>query len=218
MQLEERSYAGTFFRPKPMILASDEPQSLIVVTSWGERDESDRVVRVFQEQLKMDDSLELTTPFGRIESLGHKANQIRTAALLSNDFLYREANRTEFICGMEFLGLVYDKGVLSWVQIGAPSLLIQWKGQIQPLAYSFDQSWQYRQSSPILSTGLGLESSCQLNCGSLHIDAEAELFLVSRDSLAPGIFHQSSLTLPALTKILVQSSEESPFWAGHLKL
>lgn len=218
MQLEERSYAGTYFRPKPMILASEEPQALLVLTSWGERDESDRVVRVFQEQLKMDDSLELTTPFGRIESLGHKANQIRTAALLSNDYLYGEANRTEFICGMEFLGIVYDKGILSWVQIGSPSILLQWKGQVQPLAYVFDQSYQYRQNSPILSAGLGLEPSCQLNCGSLHIESDAELFLVSRDSLTPSLFQQSSLTLAALTKLLVQGSENTPFWAGHLKL
>jgi len=218
MQIEERSYAGKYFRPKPVILSSDEPQSLLVLTSWGERDETDRVISVFQEQLKMDESMDMTTPFGRIDGIGHKANQIRTAALLANDFLFREANRNEFICGLEFLGLVYDKGILSWVQIGAPTLLLQWNNQIQPLAYFFDQSWQYHQNSPLLSMGLGIEQSCQLNCGSLHIDSGAELFLVSRDSVSPSIFQHSKLNLQSLTQLLVKTSEQSPFWVGHLKL
>lgn len=218
MQLEERSYAGRFFRPKPQILKSENPDTVMIVTSWGEKDESDRVVQIFKDQLRLDTPSDQAEPYGLIESLSSKANQLRVAALMANDVLFNEANKSEFVCALEFLGLVYDGGILSWVQIGAPQVVLKIRDQIQPLVSQVDMSWQYQQESPLLSQALGLQSTCQLNCGSLHVPDEAELFLISRHALSPQIFTQPALTLSIMTDILVKDSNQAPFWSGHLQL
>jgi hypothetical protein len=190
----------------------------MVVTSWGEKDETEYIINLFQDQLKVDESAEVTTLASRIDTISPRANQLRMAAILANEYLFREANRGEYICAAEFLAVVYDKGVLSWVQVGSPHLILLASGQIQPLAYQLDYSWQYGQDSPLFSQALGLNASCLLSCGSLHVNSEMDLFLISRHSIPPALFAEKRLDFQSLIGLLVKDSANAPFWVGHLKV
>ena len=218
MNFQERSYGGEFFRPRPRILVTENPVKILVATSWGNQDESDAVVRLFEDQAIFENVTNLARDHEKIESLGLVANRLRSAAIHANDLLFREINRSEFVTAVEFLGLVFQNGILSWVQIGSPHLLLLSDGRLQPLAYQMDFGWQYNQSSPLVSQGMGIEPSCQFSCGSIHIEKKSELFFVSRGALPGKLFSAENMDLRTISQIFVEDSPTSPFWVGHLTL
>lgn len=215
MSLVQRSYAGKTFRPKPLLHELDGP-SVLVVSSWGARDEAERVAQIFQDQLGIADAEDFTSPFGHLENMSPKANRLRTACLLANDLLYRDINQSEYLAAVEILALVIEDRVMSWVQVGSPHLLLHSKGTCQPLAYNLDWSWQYSQASPLPCLALGIESAININYGSIILPKDAEILLLSRGAVPSPIFQSESVELDLISRILINDNPDTPFWLGQL--
>jgi hypothetical protein len=218
VKLEERSYSGKTFRPRPVVSLVESDSVLMVLSSWGHRDSAEQVTQIFSDQLQLSDSEDFTSPFGHVESLGPIANRLKTAAHLANALIYREVNHTEYVAGLEVLALSYKDSILSWVQVGGPHLLLKLKDSLQPLASQYDWSWQFNQSSPLPSECLGLQASLNVHCGSLFLAAGADLFLVARGAIPAKAFELPPRDIAAMTRILVEDNSETPFWLGHVGL
>lgn len=216
MQFEERSYAGSSLRPKPVIMFDDGLGALVVLTAWGNRDEIDRIQRVFADQIRALENSELTTPFGRVESLSSKANQLRTACYLCHDLLYREVNRLEFSTAIEVLALHLEHDVLSWAQIGAPNLYLRQAHELHPLAVQLDLSWQFGQSVPLASSAMGLDTAITPQCGSLHLPSGSDLVLLSRSAMPAKLYANCPSTLNEFATAVAGANTEAPFWAGWI--
>jgi hypothetical protein len=218
MRLEERSYSGKTFRPKPLLVSAEGGSALFVLSSWGHRDDAQQVAEIFSEQAQIGDTQDLTTPFGYIESLGPMANRLRTAAHLANDLLFRSSNQAEYVSGLEVLALAYKDNILSWMQVGGPHLLLIQDGVTQPLASQFDWSWQLNQSAPLPCQCLGLQRSLHIHCGSAVLLPGAEIFMIARGAVPSAVYAGAKTDLPSMSKILVEDNSEAPFWLGHIKL
>ncbi len=201
-----------------MVSLVDSDSVLLVLTSWGHRDSAEQASQIFIDQLQLGDAEDLTSPFGHAESLGPVANRLKTAAHLANSLLYREANHTEYVAGLEALAIVHKDNVLSWVQVGGPHLLLRQNSGLQPLASQHDWSWQLSQSSPLPSQCLGLQSSLHVQCGSLFLAPGSDLFLVSRGAVPGKAFEVAPSELAAMTRVLVEDNPEAPFWLGQVRL
>lgn len=222
MRLAERSYSGKTFRPKPFILHSESDSTLIVATSWGQPEEAQSVAQIFLDQIQLGESQDQTSPFEYLENLGPIGNKLKIAAQLSNEYLYRNSNQSEYVSGVEVLALAHKDNVLSWAQVGGPHLLLFQKdkneSRMLPLATQFDWSWQFNQESPLPSQCLGLQRTLSVLCGTIQLESGSDLFLVCRGSIPATLFEKPQNSLTAIAKILAAQNVETPFWLGHVKI
>lgn len=218
MKFEERSYSGKNFRPKPVVVFDSKMASLIVATSWGEKSDAERVAQIFSDALNVSDQSEVTSPYGYIGTISTRANQMRTAAIMANDFLYREVNRSEYSSCVEVLSLVLEKNVLSWLYVGAPHVILYHQQKCHPLVYNYDLPAQFNCSIPLPTQCLGVEPTVQLNASSVMLKGNSDIVLLSRSTIPGSLFSQKNPTIHSLSTDLVKDNENSPFWLGQLSI
>lgn len=218
MILEQRSYSGQSFRPRPLVSQSDD-NGLIILTPWGAPEYADTTLKTIQEFLEISREAEATVVGNVFENLTPIANRLRSAAVMANENLYLNANKSEYVSAVEMLSIYREKNTLNWVHIGSPHLFLLNSQGIQPLCYTLDWSWQVHQGSPLLCHGLGMERSCQLNCGSYRItDPSSKLIMIGRSYVPAAFYTLKNVNLQTVTNILVDDAADVPFWLGIISL
>ena len=215
MSLEQRSYSGRCFRPKPLVGFEEQSHSTAIITSWNSPDPAAKVFQMLKDFLLATSDPEGTIAAPYIEGLGPIANRLRNAAMFANENLYLNENRSEYVAGVELAAFSVHQNLLSWVQLGAPHLILAGNRGFQPLCYTPDGAWQMQQQTPLLCQGLGIEKSVHFNCGSYRLQGGERLVMISRSHIPASLYTlKSDAKIEALSQALVDDGAETPFWIG----
>lgn len=221
MKIQDRSYSGKTFRPKPLIHTEDDGSLIVVATAWGQPEHAQRAVEeVVKYVTAAKSDVEVTSPFEFLTCLSDEVNYVRTSILIANDILYRGENRNEYVSGVELLALFKRGPQLAWAQVGCPSLFIQRPHQgLQPLSIGQDMSAEMSAEEslpPLPSQLLGLDPTCYVQCGHTYVTEQDRLVLLASTTVAAGIWVPSheELQLNSVTQRMIQDGPETPFWLG----
>lgn len=225
MKLQERSYSTKIIRPRPFIHQEEDGSLVVIATSWGQPEHGQRVLDEIVKYINAAKSdVEVTSPFEFLTCLTDEVNYLRISILIANDLLYRSENKREYFSGVEVLALLKRGQQLSWAQVGSPSLLIKRKGEsLQPLSVGLDIASELQGGGtplpPLPAQLLGLDPTCNIQCGHTRIGEEDQCVLYAGSSIAPGLWNSdgSLLDLSTVTNKLIQENPESPFWLGLIQ-
>lgn len=226
MILQERSYSTKILRPKPMIHREDDGSLIVIATSWGQPEHAQRAMdEVVKYVSAAKSDVEVTSPFEFLTCLSDEVNYVRIATLIANDILYRGENKVEYFSGVELVALFKRGPQLAWAHVGCPSLFIQRKNQaLQPLSIGLDLSTEIQVGDvvnpPLPAQLLGLDPTCNIQCGHTHVNDGDQLVLLASTAVAPSLWTKSSQSqdLGSITKGMIQDSPEAPFWLGLVNL
>lgn len=226
MKLEERSYSTKMHRPRPAIYIEPDGSFIIVSTSWGSPEHAQKVnddISKYVQAAKAD--VEVTSPFEFLTTLTNEANYLRIASLISNEQLYRSANKTEYLAGVETLILFHKGSQMAYAQVGAPHLLIQKTGRpLVPVSVGFEASFEMSGPDntilpPLPQSLLGVDASLNIRCGDLRVDEGDRLVLYAGSFWPESLWSSAQMaSLPQLTQKMVQQNPEAPFWLGIVDL
>ena len=126
MKIQERSFAGKIFQPKPQCYLSSNKNLLVVITPWGQ--ESVNTESLF-EKLETQYNFfskdkESTHPFPKMLSLTPLENNIRTTVIQINQDVFHNVNETEYSVGFELFLVAKEGDTIAFVQIGRPVVLL----------------------------------------------------------------------------------------------
>lgn len=215
MQLNHRSYTdGSTFRPKPVVVEKPELGLIIVATAWGPIESATRTIEIILEQFELLSREDMTTPFESIPSISSAANRLRTGVLMANAYLQKSENNKQWKTAVEVSVVHVSRGVLSWVHVGSPHLLLNVGNNIHPLAYEMDWSLQSKNKGPLFSVALGLDNNPPLNVGSIRLTGEAQLLMLARSQVPRSLFGLEKFEADEVLQTLVQDQSSSPFWLG----
>lgn len=222
MKLQERSYSTKILRPKPLIHTEDDGSLIVIATSWGQPEHAQRAVdEVVKYVSAAKADVEVTSPFEFLTCLTDEVNYVRTSLLIANDILYRGENRTQYFSGVEMLALFKRGPQVAFAHVGCPSLFLQRNGQhMQPLSVGLDLSSEMQDNMnplpPLPAQLLGLDPTCNIQCGHTYVREGDQLVLLAGNSVATSLWGRESYQqdLGAITNSMIQESPESPFWLG----
>ncbi|WP_413289940.1 hypothetical protein [Bdellovibrio sp. HCB337] len=226
MRLVERSYSTKLHRPRPAIYTEPDGSFVIISTSWGNPEDGQKVnddIAKYIQAAKAD--VEVTSPFEFLTALTNEANYLRIASLISNEQIYRSANKNEYISGVETLVLLHKGSQMAYAQVGAPHLLIQKPGRpLAPVAIGYEASLEMsgvenQILAPLPQTMLGIDASLNIRCGDFHVDEGDRLVLYAGSFWPDSLWTSSQANnLQQLTQKMVQQNPEAPFWLGVVDL
>ncbi len=215
MKMNERSFSGRFFRPRPIVEAFDNSKSLLIAVPWGAKEPAENVLQSTRESIVAvsgQHDPEMTVAIGQSAVVESVQQRMCRAVRLANEKNYLQYNAADYSSAAEFLGLVVEDKTLSWAQVGAIHLLIYNQKGLQPLCYSPDWAWQIQQDAPLLCQGIGLDSTCQIQTGSYRLLGNETVICIARSYIPQQLFAAGSPDLEELTRILAEESEQTPFW------
>ena len=218
-----RSYSGKQFRPTPEV--HNDEKTLIVATPWGNRDAAKKAIdRILEYLILCNEDREATTPFQRLSCLSVGANNLRIAALLANESIFREDNNVEYRNGVELFTMSLTDGELVWMQIGQPQILLVRKSrQMITLAGAMDLSFDLSGSEELLPSLpnqlLGLDSSLNLTINSFRPQPYDQLVLLSHSELPRELYQMTprDFELDQMSKHLSKISPDLAFWLGLIE-
>lgn len=217
MKLQQRSYVGkNSMRPKPQIFYEKNPDTLLIITPWGNSDGIKKVAETIMSQIQTAQNPDATNPFEIIPDLGDIGNHIRISLLLANDWLYRNYNRTEYSVGFEIMLLVKSKSYLYWGAYGLPHLLLANKNNdVIPLSFSPEWAAQIQPTPSVFSEAIGLERALSLRLGSMYLShSENEIILISRNSIPKSFYSLPFFSTQSIQDCLIEDDPHQPFWLG----
>lgn len=221
-----RPYAGADSRPTPEVLIDNSVNTLIVAIPWGSRDAAKKVIDRMSEYLAFaSQDREATSPLPKLSCLSTAANNLRTAAMLANDMLYREENSDEYRAGVEIFAATLSHNELSWVQVGGPHVLLGRGNQsLLPLGSSVDLALDLEENEvklPALPAQLlGLDTHVNLTINSLRARPKDSILLLSH-SRAPDSFFSlknENLDPEKIVRSLSKNDANTAFWLGILSI
>lgn len=226
MKLIERSYSSKMLRPRPLIHVEDDGSLVVIATSWGQPEHGQRALdEVVKYVGAAKSDVEVTSPFEFLACVPDEVNYVRTALLLANDLLYRGENKMEYFSGVELLAMFRRGNMFAWAQVGNPSIFAQRSGRrLQPLQVGLDLSSEFNTNEktlpPMPTQLLGLEPSCNIQCGHTHLKAGEQVVLLSSSGIANSLLSRApgSFDLNGITQKMIQESPEAPFWLGLIDL
>lgn len=197
MKIVERSFRGKFKRPKTLVHLNEEINLGIVATIWGDEQIFNRIKTEVEDYFSAAISdVEVTTPFGYIESLTPLSNYLRIALLLLNDSIYRSENRNEYTLGCEVLVFAQKNHEFSFASIGHPEVYLKKQNIVNTLRTTMGLNTELMQDHCYLPKEfLGVEKSCYPQLGSFKIEKQDELYLLS----GMGLEDKSFLSNPGFS-------------------
>lgn len=226
LKFEERPYSGKTFRPRPEILLDAQAKLLIVATPWGSRAAARKVIERMTDYLSLArEDNEATSPFERLTCLSSQANNLRIAALLANEALYREDNRNEYHSGVELFAAHIGEYELDFIQAGNPQILLSRKGRkLIPVGSQIDLSYDLSGPDEILpalpSQLLGLDSNLNLNVNGFRARSGDRIVLLSHSQLPDVVFsmNENETNVDSLSRQLAKAHPDLAFWLGILSV
>ncbi|MFN8846753.1 MAG: hypothetical protein ACK5V3_13650 [Bdellovibrionales bacterium] len=220
MKFFERSYNSELIRPKPLIHQDEAGGLILIVTPWGSQEGAQKTLDfIVQHLMTVKQDQEHTSPFQKIQSLSDDANQLRQAAMMANDFIYRSVNPDSLELVVEVLFLGIQKKQVAWCQIGCPHLLLKKKKEsLQPIS-CHPETRADLLKFPLPQYFLGADATVSPRCGDLQLDKGDEVILLSSSQLPTSLWSATqSSELEEWTDRITEVDSSQPFWLGRLKL
>ena len=225
-QFEERSYSGRLFRPRPEIHFDPSAKILIVATPWGSRASARKAIERILEYLALSmGDHEATSPFQRLSSLSSTGNNLRVAALLAKDAIFREDNKTEYKAGVELFACVFEEDECVFLQTGSPHVLLERSGRsLIPLSSQIDLAFDISEGTTVLpalpAQVIGIDSTANMNINSFRVQKGDRIVLLSHSFLPSSLFSlkPGDTSVDKLTKALSETDADLAFWLGVLTI
>lgn len=224
MLFQQRSFPGDQYTlPTPDVFFDHQEKLLIIATPWGAPAGAKKLVQTIADYfLATKSDKEATSPFKRLDYLSTTANNLRIATLVANEILYREENRSEYVCGVELFAAAMHERELNWVQVGHPNVLLSREGQnLLPLNVSLSLANEVESSKqnlpPLPSNMIGISPEPNLFVQSICPKKSDALILLSRSWVPKSIFQPDIKSFEDLSHALSIDGNE-PYWLGHWSL
>jgi hypothetical protein len=226
LQFEERPYAGKTFRPRPEIHLDPRANLLVVATPWGARPAARKVIdRMIDYLMLAREDNEATSPFERLSCLSTQANNLRIAALLANDALYRDDNRQEYRSGVELFAAMLEGDEFVWLQAGSPNILLgRSERSLLPLGSQIDVAFDLSKGEnllpPMPAQFLGLDSTLNMTINSFRTRPGDRIILLSHSHMPETLFSMKGdeASLDGISRVLASRHPDLAFWLGILKI
>jgi hypothetical protein len=224
MSFEERSYNSELFRPRPEIIYNPSSGLLVVATPWGPRASARKAAQFLQDfLLSAREDSEATSPFAKLTCLSPLANQLRLAIKMTNDLIYQEDNKQEYVSGIELTVILRSHYEVVVAQYGHPFLLLDRPATgLTPLGNQMDLSselsFETEMTSPLPQKLLGVDPTSDFAIHSIRYSPGDRYLLVSRSSLPADVYTlpYGRRTLTEISHTLSKTNERMPFWLGAL--
>lgn len=224
MHIQERSYGGKLFRPRPEVYVSDDKNLVIIATPWGpEQVAKDFIDMVSTLMREGETDPDKTAVFLKSDSLDEQENRLRMSIMTVHEDLHDKYNEDTVTAGVEILCLIRNERRVTWFQLGAPfTTLIRHKTVLpihHPIDLSFDFSTQ-KTLPPLPKELLGLQNYVHLESGSFRWQKEDRLLLISRSYIPQSLFQNNpqDMDLDQITALLAQDHQDHPFWIATLEI
>lgn len=226
MSFEDRSYSGSLFRPRPEVIYDKSGQLLIVATPWGPRASARKAAQFLHDFfLSSRDDSEATSPFARLTCLTPLANQLRLAMKLTNDLIYQEDNKQDYVSGIELTVIARSNQEVAIAQVGYPFILLDRPATgLTPLGSQVDltseMSFETEMVPPLPQKLLGLDPTSDFSVQSIRHFMGDRYLLISRSTLPADVYSApyGARGVADISKTLAHANERMPFWMGSLTL
>lgn len=224
--MQERSFSGKTLRPAPEVHLEEDGSFGAIVTPWGPRSSVKRVIDRLSDFISSSKSdMETTSPFQMLTCVSPLANTLRAAVMLTNDALYREENKNEYLSGVEMFVFARNATELAFIQVGQPHAFLSREGQaLIPIGTRMDSSLEWsrpgKEMSSLPSEILGLHSTSNIRVVSFRPNPGDKLIFLSRNQLPATLFQAPTAqhNLEELSQLLAKEHPDSPFWLGVYEL
>lgn len=234
MILNERSYGGKLFRPRPELHISENSSLVIIATPWGDPQvATDFISTVTSHFRSQSDDTDENISAIHIEGLNFNEALLRKTLYKAHDELLEKYNDQILSAGVEALCFLKNGNNLSWFKVGAPFFALLRGPSILPLNHPIDFSFDYSIENhnkalrapgkeplpappfaPLPKNLIGTHEQLYVESGSLRLHPEDRFLFISR-SYVPADFFKidpSEITLDSATLALAREQEELPFW------
>lgn len=219
MKLSQSSYTnGLHFRPKPVVIDRPDSNLLVIATGWGPLEVTQKAAEIVVEQFELLSRDDVTTAFEVMASVSSPANRLVNGARMANQHLHKIENGKQWKAAVELTALHYEYGVLSWVHVGSPHVVLHDGRNVHPLAYAVDWVGQSENQGPLFSEALGMEANVNLTVGSLRLTREAQVLLVGRSTLPKALFQAEGFAAADVQRMMVDDDADAPYWLGLVDL
>ena len=224
MKIEYRSFIGNKVKlPKPKVFIDEKLNFLIVSTVWGNSRASDVFINAAVDYYggACADS-GVTSPFPKIPTLSHEANNLRMSIILASQKIYSEFNENEYSCGVEAFVMAKSKNELIWFSTKGFSVILYNKEGVFTLQSCVPMSIQANNKDktvPLPLELIGLNSIEYIIPNSIRGLSDDKLVIMLRNYLDPKVLtlDQSDVALNSLSNILSNDGED-PFWLGVINI
>ncbi|MEK6556169.1 MAG: hypothetical protein AABZ31_13065 [Bdellovibrionota bacterium] len=226
MSFEERSYNSELYRPKPEVIYNPSSGLLVVATPWGPRPSARKAAQFLQDfLLSAREDSEATSPFAKLSCLSPLGNQLRLAVKMTNDLIYQEDNKQEYVSGIELTVVLRNQYEVAIAQFGHPFLLLDRPATgLTPLGSQIDLSselsFETEMVPPLPSKLLGVDPTSDFAVQSIRYSPGDRYVLISRSSLPAEVYAlpYGRRALHEISQTLSKTNERMPFWLGSLTL
>ena len=239
MKIQEQSFSGKIFRPKPKYYISNNKKLITVITPWGQEavNTQDVFESISSQYHLLSEDKESTHPFPKLMSLTAIQNDMRTTVIQINQNLFNNINQDEYAMGFELFFATIVENIFTFIQIGPPMILIDRPrqclhsiGQVtapslnavnskyeSALFYNIEQATNpslnvpaNTQAPPPLPYQLmGIYQDISFHPFSFRFQSEDRLILLNRDTI-PGKWFELTKEERTLEKLSRQAAEDNP--------
>lgn len=227
MKIQERSFAGKTFRPKPACYISSHKKLITVITPWGQEatNPSDLFENLETQYNLFAEDKESTHPFPKKLSLTSTENDMRTAVIQTNEKIFNDINQNEYSMGFELLFATLSANIFTVIQIGKPLILIDRPHQFlqsigQIITPSLSIPLKNNPTSPPLPYQLlGIHEDISFYPFFFRLHHQDRLILLNRDTIPAKWFKlkREERTLNGLSQSAAEENPHTPFWVAILE-
>jgi hypothetical protein len=148
----------------------------------------------------------------------YSSQKLKAVLKEANSSILERINKNSYVSALEATLLNYKENILSWVQVGQPSLLLLRDGKIIILSAGKDLSLDYSQSESLPSELIGIESTLSANFSSIVTQPD-DIFILFSGKHIPSSFLGIKKFKKDLTDLTAQlfdsaakENKDSSFW------
>jgi len=231
MTLQERSFMGKIFHPKPKCYLSSNKKLIAVITPWGQEaiDTKEVFEEIENQYSLLSKDKEKTRPFDILTHLTEIENDMRTTIIQVNQNIFNSSNKDEYSIGFELLFGVVSENTFTFIQVGNPLLLIDKPHQdLQSLGVVMDSSLR-RHTNTLQQLGavpplpyqlLGVYEDISVHSYFIRFHPQDRVIFLSRNNIPSNWFRvkRENRTLDYLSAKAGEINPNLPFWLGILQL
>ena len=227
MKIQERSFSGKIFRPKPQCYLSSNKKLITAITPWGQEAASTQDVfeNIETQYSFFSEDKESTHPFPKMMSLTPIENNMRTSVIQANQNIFNNINCTEYSMGFELFFATIMENIFTFIQIGQPLILIDRPHQhLRSIGQVIDPSLntninKQKLTPPLPYQLLGIHEDISFHTFFFRFQPEDCLILLSRNTIPTNWFSlkREERTLDNLSKTAADDNPQIPFWLAVIQ-
>jgi len=225
--MEFRAAPGTgMLRPQPTIFQSEDLKTLAVITNWGAPSATQKVIEsvkdLFAAEVVDLDKTQVRNPSAKVAVELPIEFQLAEAIRSANESIYRSENENKVNTVLEVAILYQSQGVLYWARAGLPHILLGTKneeiGRFEPLSVCAEVVVSFKEPIPLPTMGIGLDLFPNIQCGSVSVNSEMRLTLISAPAQLLPNMGQVVHSLEGISQCITSCFPQQPFWIGTAEL